>query len=339
MKRLLFYSLLINIVLCAASVYLYFRPLDCSVDSAFKSAKPTKRVAILVPASHPSMEKIEEGFKRSLQVKYGMHCVFDVFNANGSRPLLHAQAEEVVQQGYDMVFSIGEGATKLVKEVSLKKSKPIPVVFTAVANPVTQGLIASEEKSGNNLTGIAVTENPRLQIEVLKKLKPAMKKMLLVYDPTRPSRAAMSDDFEKVAQEQGLEFSAVEIYKTNEIYGKVSAFLEGVDVILVLTDHVVVSGIDSLIKLCNRHSITLYTSELDSVSKGAVAGFGIASEDYGVQAADLAYQILVEGKKPTDVPVRQAAPFKMRINRKMMGEQNFELDSFAQFLATCVELV
>ncbi len=339
MKKLLIVSMFANVALGAFASFIYLKQFSMVSSEQSNSTDLIKKIAILVPASHSSMEKIEEGFKVALQQKYGLNCSFDLFNANGSRPLMHAQAEEIVQQGYDLVFTIGEGATKIVKEVSTKKNKPIPVVFTAVADPVGQNLVESMQSSGNNLTGISASDNQRLQIEILKQLKPSMKKLLLVYDPTRPSRAAVRDDVQRVAQDLGIEFKTVEIYKTNEIYGKVSAFFDDVDVVLVLTDHVVVSGIDSLVKLCNRHGIMLYTSELDSVSKGAVAGFGIASEDYGSQAADLAYQILAEGKKPFDVPVLQASLFKLRINRKMMKVQNFEIDDYTQFLATSVEFV
>ena len=125
MKKLLLLSFLINIGLSIIATHLYFGQPSVVFSEQNQAVESAKRFAILVPASHPSMEKIEEGFKFALQQKYGLNCVFDLFNANGSRPLMHAQAEEIVQQGYDLVFTIGEGATKLAKEVSTKNNATI----------------------------------------------------------------------------------------------------------------------------------------------------------------------------------------------------------------------
>lgn len=310
-----------------------------SNSTASSSSKPFK-IAIFTPISHPSLEKIEEGFRDGLTQKYGLTCSFDTYNANGNRTLMYSQAEEIIQKDYDLIYTIGAMTTQMAKEVSLKKNKLTPIVFGVVARPEKLNLIESRECSGNHLTGLTGDPNYEFQINMLHFLKPDMKKVLLIYDPTQSSGLEYDKQIvEKILGQLNVQLIPVEVYKTNDVYSKAASMLNQVDTVLIFKDNTVVSGIDSLIKLCNREGIPLCTTDLDSVPKGAAIGFSITSYDSGFESSEKAYAILAEGKHPSAVPITQAHNFKVMINEKSMATQKLTLNTHLQQLISSVEVI
>ena len=282
-----------------------------------------KKIALLVPALHPAMDEIIMGFKEQLHQKAPTAKIdFVEYNANGNKTLLNAQAQDIVSADYDAVFTIGVGASETMHTVIKKRASNLPLIFTAVADPVAHGLVASLTQPQGNATGVIETIEYQQQINALRKVKPAVKSILLVYDPTHPTSNHDKEQFQAVAQKYNITLDGVEIMHSSEISQKVAPFMSSADVVLVLKDHAIVSGIDALITLCNRYGVTLYASDLNSADKGAALAFGVREYQYGSRAADVAYPIVIEGKKPAAVPVAYIEKQYLKINKsaaKMQG--------------------
>lgn len=290
-----------------------------STETENNHPKDPYKIAIFTPASHPSLDKIEAGFKDGLTKEMKVNCQFDTYNGNGSPTLMHAQAEEIFDKNYDLIFTIGAKTSQMAKEASLRKNRLLPIVFGAVARPEELNLIASREHTENHLTGITADPDYQLQMTMLHFINPNIKRILLIYDPTQSSGLEYDKNVsEKVLNSLGVELKAVEVYKTNDIYSKISSQTDDVDAVLIFKDNTVVSSIDSIIKHCNRIGIPLCVTELDSVPKGASIGFSITSYDAGVESSYKAYNVLVEGKHPSQIPVTQAKNFKIMVNKKTM---------------------
>lgn len=291
-------------------------PLTVSNDEQF-------RVAIFVPASHPALEEIRKGFIDTLNRL--VSCRYDDYNANGNRTLMRNQAEEMVAKQYDLIFTIAAAPALLVKEVCEQRNSSVPVVAGAVENPVDLRLISSMETSGNNVTVVAGIYEFEEQLRLLKFLKPETKNMLLVYNPT----SGLDDekqDLEASCKRNGIGFYAVEIFSLNDLVQKVPAVIQGCDVVMVLRDNLVVSGIESLVNLCNRMQKTLYTSDLNSGDKGAALSYGVYEIGYGIESAYKAADILKYGKKPSQIPSSACRDFKIKVNTKTMLLQNLQIE-------------
>lgn len=259
------------------------------------------RIAILTPTTHPSLEQIEKGFKETLSG--GGKYEFRTYNAQANKTLMRSEIDEIARQGYDLVFTIGASATQMAKEALDKKKNPLPIVFTAIAEPMNLNIIQSEQSSGNQLTGVKEIINFRKTIEVMQALAPDLKTVLLVYDPTQYGLAHDKAHIEEMLSNLGLRLIPVEVFKTNELFQKVSLPIKDADALLVLKDNTVVPGVDSLVKLSLREKIPLIASDLDSVEKGAAAAFGVREYIYGEEAALKARQILEEKKLPAQIPI------------------------------------
>lgn len=318
MRKVIIISLIVGFMV-AVALYLGMQKQPSKPIHGQKEYK----IAILTPIIHPSLQEVEQGFKETMQTSSASYS-FTTFNANGNKTLLRAQAEEIVTGNYDLIFTLGAMASQTVTQLAHKKGVTTPQVFSAVDGQK----FAHELTDVNHFaTGVYVKTDYATGVDILHQLKPATKNVLLVYDPTHG--IGLEKDKQEIEQrlkKYGITLHSVEIYQTNEIQQKVSALLPGMDVVLVLIDNTVVAGIDALITLCNRYGVTLFVSDLASGQKGAALAYGITEYQSGAGAAQKAHQILIDGKKPHELPISAVTNFKISVNKNNMVAQNLSID-------------
>lgn len=249
------------------------------------------QIAILQPVTHPALDEIRQGFIES----FNQHATADykIFNANGDRTLLTAQANEIVHGNFDAVLSIATQPTLILKELCARSGCTTPIVGAAVNEPVENKLIDSLAHAGSNIVVTTETDDLSTQLQLLQQVAPTIQKLLLVYNPN-PLSTERCQQIATYCAQHRLQLAQVAITNTAEIYNKVAPLLPGNDCVLVLKDNVVVGGIDSLITLCNKHHIMLYASDLNSGQKGASLAYGVQEREFGMQAALLATKILIQ---------------------------------------------
>lgn len=287
------------------------------------STVPSSRcatIALFQPLSHPALDEIMKGFKDTLSSDGNVYN-FVEYNAQADRTLLHNQAEEIIQNNYDLIFTVGAACSQTIHEIALKRKKTTPQVFAAVDNPEMLGLIDS------NVTGVTETVNYRKQLELVKLLMPSLKRLLLVYDPSQGTGLEKNkQQVEHVADELDIQLIAVEIKSVHEIPSMIKGKISDVDAVMILKDNTVVSAIDSVVTLCQRYKKPLIASDLSSGEKGAVIAYGILEYDFGRTAAQQARLIVEDHKKPSEIPVSDVTKLIMNINKNQMSLQNLMLD-------------
>ncbi len=333
MKKLLCYvSCIVNVLLIIYVGYAHFFGAVITIPAH------QYQVAILTPVTHPALEQIENGFKDQL-TNAKVPCVFTTYNANGNQALMRSQVEEILHKKYDLIFTVATHATKLMKEVSTKKQITTPIVFGAVNEPVQLDLVKSKESSGNHLTGTTEEDDYPKQISLLFQLKPNIKNLLLVYDSTQGAGKDKAKlEVEKLLQARGVNVKTVEVFNSQEINQKVHGLMDGLDVVMILKDNTVVPAIDALIKLCERYGVTLFSTDLDSVDKGAALGFGVHESSFGIDAAKLAEKILVGKKTPSQLPIIVVDDYHLKVNSKAIDKQGLKLDPGFLALLKTVEV-
>jgi len=333
-------SLVLNIGAALGILYVFNQKRGTCVGGAQKSGK-TFNVALFAPASHPAMDEINQGFMDTLQGKNSSaNYVFKTYNANGNKTLLRAQAEEMVAGNFDLIFTIGASCSKTVKELTTKRERPTPLVFTAVGDPIGLGIVSSFESSGNNATGISEYQSYAEPVNLVMHLKPTTKKALLVFDPMQGKGDVTKQELSKLFSARGVELSFAEVFNPNEIQSKVGGVIAGVDVIVIQNgDHTVVSGVDALVNLCNRYGITLLATDLNSGDKGAALAYGVTEYDFGTEAAKKALQILEQHKKPAEIPTTPITKYTLKINSKTMEAQGLKIEPTELALLRVVKVI
>ncbi len=279
-----------------------------------------KKVAILLPAVHPSMHAIEQGFSTTLKEKMD-DCSITVFNANGDKVLMKGQVEKITNDPYDLIFTVGTTASQMTKTALTKKNKATPLIFAAISDPVKRGII-NPNTTQEAVTGVIESYDYNDQVNLLLEAKPTTKHVVIVYDPSsNPALEELKLTLQQAFANRGITTDGVAVYTLKDLQQKVPAFLTNADVLVTLTDHTVCSGMDMLIKLCNRSGVTLFTSELDSNDKGAALSYGVQEADYGKESAQKAYEILHNKKEACSIPVTALSEFTLLVNTDTAKEQ------------------
>lgn len=291
-------------------------------------------IAVMIPTSHPAIDLITAAFIDSVHAQTPANIT--VFNGNRNRALIKAQAEEILDRTCDLVMTVGAGTSLIMKEARARRASSMPQVFTAVdEDPVKIGLVDSLTHPSRAITGVQVVQDHKKKLDMLMYLKPSIKRVLLVYDPTQGAGlAADRDRLATLCAERGLTFSEFVVTSAQDIYTRASAPIAAADVVTVLIDNTVVSALETLVALCNKHGVLLYVSDLDSVDKGAALGFGIHEADSGRYAAQAAVRILLDKKEASSVPIMQLSEFYLKVNPDAMVKQRFVLEPHVRFLLT-----
>lgn len=310
--------LLVFMLSCIVAGYVYFQHFRVEhIDSS-----DICRIAVFQPATHPALDEVAQGFIDTMQDTAKLQYKFDRYNGNGNKILMQAQAQEILQKKYDLIFTIGVGCSVIIKDLCHKKHDLTPIVFTAVDDPVKLDL------QGAYITGVVDQSNYQHQIDLLIQIQPSIKKLLLVYDQSQASGLEKDkNQIRSILYEKGIDFTSIEILHVGEIQQKITSAIQSADVVMVLKDNTVVSGLDSLISLCERYRIPLLASDLNSGVKGAALAYGIYELQSGVQSAHQAKLILEQGKLPSKVPVVAVKNMKMKINCAHALSQGLVIDS------------
>lgn len=280
---------------------------------------PRKKVIILSPALHPSLNQIEQGTISSLK-KYLPGVVITTMNANGKKTLMLAQVQEALSSKPDAIVTIGSYPTQLMREFTKKRNSKVLHVFTAVSTPEKFGVVYNPQ----DVTGVQEKSDYVFTSSTLNYLTPSLRSLLLVYNPGDGNNLELERQALEVAlQVHGIRVTPLEVFQASEISHKIKSLIAQHDAVIILKDNTVVSGIDSLVKVCEQNNKMLITHNLDSAEKGAAISFGAHEKDFGLTAGKIVADGLLT-KQPLP-PIYHLNANHVKINTAAAKRQNLQL--------------
>jgi ABC-type uncharacterized transport system substrate-binding protein len=245
----------------------------------------------------------------------GDNVIIDFRWAEDRFDRLPALASELVQRNVSLIFVGGGDIAALAAKSA---TATIPIVFAIGADPVEQGIVASLNRPGGNITGatfLAVEIRPKM-VELIRELMPQTKKIAVLGNPNRPGFERLLNDVVKPAEAAGLDVRVLKAGSEREIEAAFSTLNQGkVDGLLVLSDPVYTNRRDQLARLLKMQKIPAIFGSREIVVAGGLMSYGASIEDAYRQAGAYAARIL-KGEKPADLPVMQPTKFELVINLK-----------------------
>jgi putative ABC transport system substrate-binding protein len=193
-------------------------------------------------------------------------------------------------------------------------TKTIPIVFITGADPVAFGLVASLNRPGGNLTGVAslVDEVGPKRLELLHELLPSARSAALLINPANPRAAVQATETQAAGRTLGLEIHIFNARTESEIDSAFATFEQvRAAALLLVNDALFNSRLDQLAALAARHAIPA----ISPIVAGGLMSYGINQPDLYRQAAIFLGRIL-KGEKPADLPVQQATKVELIVNLK-----------------------
>ena len=298
-----------KIILTLGLVGIFFLPL-CTF-TVFAAPKVIK-IGITQIVEHPALNAVRDGFIDAMADQgyvEGENVVYDKLNAQGDMATANTIARKFVSEKVDMILSIATPTSM----AAVNATSTIPIVFSAVTDPLSAGLVKDLKHSGNNVTGISDLTPVKRQIQLIKELFPEAKTVGTLYNASEVNSVTTNDLAKKACQELGMKLLEATVSSSADVYLAAQSLAGRVDAIYVSTDNTVVSALDAVVQVTNKYKIPLVLADPTTIGKGALVALGFNYYEHGRQAADIAIKVL-KGTKPGDIPVEFAKNLELRIN-------------------------
>ncbi len=282
------------------------------------------KIGIVQIADHPALNDAFDGFIEALKeegFEDGKNINIDIQNAWGDITTASTIAEGFVADGVDLILAIATQAA----EASYKATKDIPIVITAVTDPVAIGLADSLEHPGKNVTGTHDMNPIKEQLELLKEILPDATTVGVIFNSGEENSRVQVKILEKVAGDFGMTIVKAAVTSTGEVSTATESLIGKVDAIYIPTDNTVVSAIASVIQVSDEHKIPVIPGEESCVRAGALATLGIDYFRLGHQAGKMAAQILRGEAEPSTMPIEGQTQYRVVVNKAAAEKLNVTL--------------
>jgi putative tryptophan/tyrosine transport system substrate-binding protein len=293
--------------------------------SGGEKQEKTVKVGITQLVEHPSLDAAREGFIEALKdagYEEGKNLKLDYQNAQGDMNNNASIAQKLISDKNDVILAIATPSAQSV----VNSTKDIPILFTAITDPVGAQLVQSIEKPGANVTGTSDTHPDAIKntIGAIKKFVPGAKKVGIIYNNGEPNSVVNVKNAKKALEAEGLEPVETTISSSSEVKQAAESLVGRADVLYIPKDNTVVSALESVLTVANAQDIPTFVGEGDSVKRGAFASYGLDYHALGYTTGKMAVDIL-KGKKPADIPVGFPEKLELYVNKKAAADEGITL--------------
>lgn len=291
-------------------------------------AAPIK-VGITQIVDHPALNAVRQGVIDILsEAGYveGEDVQYLLGNAQGDFSVAMSIAQNFLAQGVDLVVAIATPTAQAAVQVF--KDTDVPIVFSAVTDPVGAGLTAYA-----NVTGTSDLIDVKADLELLKKLVPGLKRLGMVYNPGEANSAILTDMAIAAGKEMGMEIIAAAAENTAAVPLAAQSLIGRVEAIYCTTDNTVASALEAVVDAAKEASLPFLMADPTSLERGALVCTGFDYYDHGRLAGQVVLAIL-QGKSPADIPVQYQKGTQVWLNLDMASEMGFSFPQEAKEAAT-----
>lgn len=280
--------------------------------------------------THPSLDAVAEGFKNGMEAAGYEDVEYDEQNPQADQATNTAIAGQFAADGdLDLALAIATPSA----QASAQAISNIPVIFSAVTDPVEAKLVDSLEAPGGNVTGTSDKNPVKEQLELIQQFAPDAESIGIVYSSGEVNSEVQIQWAKEAGDELGLTIEETAISAASEVQ-QAAASLD-VDAFYVPTDNQVVSALEGLLQVAGDKGVPVISADGESVKRGALATYGINYEKLGEQTAEMAVRVL-EGEDPATMPVETLTEVELYVNTA--AAENLGIDIPQELLDEAAEV-
>lgn len=287
------------------------------------AANDQKHVAITAIVEHPALDQARQGIIDELKdagFEEGKNLKLQFQSAQGNSATAAQIAKKYAGDNPDVAIGIGTPSAQAL----LASTRTVPIVYTAVTDPVAANLVKSWEATGGNVTGVSDHLPLEPQMELVKTIIPDVKSIGFVYSPGEVNSTIVLKQLQEILTPQNIQVVPAPAQRTTDISTAVKSLQGRVDVIYTSTDNNVVSAYESMYQAAVQTKIPLIASDTSSAERGAVAALGGDYYGMGRQTGKIVVRIL-NGEKAGDIPSEKPQKTELYVNLKAAKQQGVTL--------------
>lgn len=291
-----------------------------------QDGEKTYTVGISQFAEHGSLDNCREGFLKGLKEEglvEGENLTIIYDNAQTDTGTAGTIAEGFVSQKVDLVCAIATPCAMSAYNACMETE--IPVVYTAVSDPVEAGLADKDGNPAGNITGSSDVLPVKAQLEMIRNLMPEAKKIGIIYTTSEANSISTIAKYKELAGEYGFEIVDSGITAPAEVELAAADLVSKTDCLTNLTDNTVVDALQTVLAAANEKKIPVFGSEIEQVKAGCVASMGIEYVELGRQTGVMAAKILKGEAKASETPFLSATEAELYVNRAAADNIGLEL--------------
>ncbi|QOT00099.1 ABC transporter substrate-binding protein [Brevibacterium sp. JNUCC-42] len=282
------------------------------------------KVGIVQIIEHPALDAAKDGFIAKMKAngfEEDKNVKYDLQSAQGNMDTAIQIAKKFAGDKVDLILAIGTPAV----QAAAQTTTDIPILFTAVTDPVSAGLVKSMDKPGGNVSGTTDMNPVEEQLSLIKKLKADAKNVGVIYNAGEVNSKVQVDKAKEVAGKLGLTITEAAITNPTEVKQAAESMIGKVDSFYVPTDNMVVASISAVVSVAEAQKIPVVAGEENSVKSGAITTFGIDYSLLGAQTGDMGAKILKGESKVGEMPIESQKEMKLVINKKAAEKMGITL--------------
>ncbi len=254
----------------------------------------TYSVSVNQFVEHPSLDAVLKGFQDSLKAQ-GVEARYSVHNAQANMATANQIASQIAGENPDLVLAIATPSAQ-ASALATKKSPILagsPLLFTAITDPVSAGLVDDLEKPGKNITGVSDMLPVGQHMSMLRRFYPELKKLGMIYNAGEANSKTTVAMVKAEGARSGFEVVEATVAKTSDVYQAAKALVGKVDAVYLPTDNTVISALESVVKVCEQEKLPLFSADVDSVKRGTVAALAFDYYQHGYQTGLMAKELVL----------------------------------------------
>ena len=264
----------------------------------------------------------------------GQNVVIEYRWAEGQNERLPALVADLIRRKVSVI--VGAGVAMLAANAA---TTTVPIVFASGGDPVQDGLVASLNRPGGNVTGVVFTsaELGAKRLELLRQLVPKATTIAVLVNPHLPNTQRERSEVQAAAQAIGQQLLILDVSSDPEIETAFATFVQrGAGALLVGSGPFLFSNSERVVALAARHAIPAIYALREPVVASGLMSYGTSQSDAYRQVGIYAGRIL-KGEKPADLPVMQSTRFELVLNLKTAKTLGVEIP--ANLLALVDEVI
>lgn len=275
------------------------------------------KIGVIQYMSHPSLDNCYNGIKQALK-ESGLDYTIDYQTGSSTAADSDCSnfAKNMVSDNCDIIIAIATPAAKAA--FTATADTEIPVIFCAVSDPVSAGLVKSLKTPGDLCTGTSDVLDLSAQLDLIKSMQPEVKKIGVLYTSSEENSITNLKNFKKVCEKNGIELVSSAVQGASDIPTAADNLASKVDCINNFTDNNVVNNLSVLLSAADKYGIPVYGSEEEQVKNGCLASVSIDYVSLGKTTGNMAVDVL-GGADITKMAVKSITDATPIVNKKVLS--------------------
>lgn len=282
--------------------------------SSAPAAENTFKIGLIQLVEHPSLDEIRTAFTDQINAeaeKLGKKIEIDYQNGQNDPTIINTISQKFVGDKVDIIVAIATPAAQ--GAANAINGTDIPLIFSAVTDPVAAGLVENLEAPATNITGTSDAIPVDKIFNLALEMTPDVKNFGVVYCSSEPNSKIVVQQAKDFLESKGLTLTESAITAVSEVQTAVQSLLTKCDALFIPIDNTVATAMTTVAEEAIAKKVPVYAAADSLVGDGALASVGVNYTELGQKTADMALKALT-GTAIKDLPVQYLENDLVKIN-------------------------